>query len=466
MKPLRDNNSSSENYSHAVCRSSELLSCARTALKVAKNRYAKQQQLNPSNKEPEWYLQLDPTDLHLHDCSSNSNNGTDTRNGAATGSSPLEGGLSILRTMDSELKHLETLVRRRGQSNDPALEIQRCVQNLEEDAKELNVWVQTIVPHRANQQRQRHWKTIQQWFQDRATAQSRRLKDVLAVRGTVLEEQARRRKRFAVNTHRSQPNASAAASAAANALFSVPPPSAPAPVASAASNGMSHWAQSGGGSFPSMGSPANATSHSAPASVNSANALRAAPMAAAAAADASGPGRGAYAYYGSASATRGGYGGFSNPASAYGGTNAQYHAGANHATLGMRQRRTGDAANGHESSTFPHNNSSSNNQQQQQLELRQQERQSVQRLQEARLAEQSLAELGTVFGKMSTVLQQQSETINNIEDDVEAAQEYVQAGHNEITILYELKKGNRPLILKTFALLNFLIVFMRFYVKK
>ena len=36
----------------------------------------------------------------------------------------------------------------------------------------------------------------------------------------------------------------------------------------------------------------------------------------------------------------------------------------------------------------------------------------------------------------------------------------------ELTKLYSIKKGNRPLIIKTFLILNFLIVFMKAYARK
>jgi syntaxin 5 len=91
--------------------------------------------------------------------------------------------------------------------------------------------------------------------------------------------------------------------------------------------------------------------------------------------------------------------------------------------------------------------------------------QSLARAREARQVEKSLAEIGTVFGKMSTLLVSQGETITKIEDDIESAHYDVSAGQNEITILYQLKKGNRMLIIKTFALLIFLIIFMRFYAR-
>lgn len=124
----------------------------------------------------------------------------------------------------------------------------------------------------------------------------------------------------------------------------------------------------------------------------------------------------------------------------------------------MRQRRTTAAT--HDSS-----NQNSTNPQQQQLLLqqRQQERHSQQRLDEARQAESSLAELGNLFGKMSTLIAQQAEVLDKVEDDVEAAMVDVASGGKEIQTVYHIQKGNRPLILKTFLLLNFFIVFMKFY---
>jgi syntaxin 5 len=97
------------------------------------------------------------------------------------------------------------------------------------------------------------------------------------------------------------------------------------------------------------------------------------------------------------------------------------------------------------------------------MQQQQQNRATQDRLQEARQAEKSLVELGTLFGKMSSLISQQSEVIDKIEDDVEAAVLDVAAGHAEITTLYSIKRGNRALILKVFGLLIFFIVFMRLY---
>ena len=68
-----------------------------------------------------------------------------------------------------------------------------------------------------------------------------------------------------------------------------------------------------------------------------------------------------------------------------------------------------------------------------------------------------------ISNRTQTLISQQSEQIDKIEDDVEAASLDVQAGQNSITEVYSLKKGNRPLILRVFAILIFVIIFMRFY---
>jgi hypothetical protein len=176
-------------------------------------------------------------------------------------------------------------------------------------------------------------------------------------------------------------------------------------------------------------------------------------------------------YYGSASsgnaygggATSGGYVGVGT--GGYGGSaaNASYYAGnagGNSAMSGMRQRRSVAVA-----SATNEDEGAQNFQIQEQVQIRQQERQSQQRLSEARQAEKSLATLGTLFGKMSTLISQQAEVVDKVEDDVEAALVDVSAGQQEIQTLYSIKKGNRALIIKVFAILIFFIIFMRIYKK-
>ena len=100
---------------------------------------------------------------------------------------------------------------------------------------------------------------------------------------------------------------------------------------------------------------------------------------------------------------------------------------------------------------------------QQQIHLRRQNRETQSRLASARLAEKSIAELGVMFTKMSTLITQQGEVLERIEDDVEAASGDIDAGHDEIVKLYGMTKGNRGLILKVFGILIALIIFMKVY---
>ena len=100
---------------------------------------------------------------------------------------------------------------------------------------------------------------------------------------------------------------------------------------------------------------------------------------------------------------------------------------------------------------------------QQQIQLRRENRATKNRAAQARLAERSIAELGVMFTKMSSLIVQQGEVLERIEDDVEAAGFDIDAGHDELVKVYGMTKGNRGLILKVFGILIFLIIFMKLY---
>jgi syntaxin 5 len=148
--------------------------------------------------------------------------------------------------------------------------------------------------------------------------------------------------------------------------------------------------------------------------------------------------------------------------------------------MGMRQRRGGGGINGDGGrvgggyyyggggglSTIPIAEQEEEEKIHTKIQMRQQKRQTQQRLEEAQEAETMLGELGQMFGKMSTLISQQGEVLEKIEDDAELALTDVTAGQEELTKLYGLKKGNRPLIIKTFLILNFLIIFMKAYSKR
>jgi len=449
------NNNTAKNHQHcynpAVSRSNELLSCAKTALKIARNRHAKEREaaLQSNNNKPvddnnQWFSHINPADLELH------NPQHHQQQQQSPQQEILEDGLALLRTMEHALAHLETLVRRRGHTNDPTEEITVTVQRLEQDARELTGLITVMVAPTGgrggqHQQLQRHWKAVQQWFQQAAQRHAARLKEILKVRGTVLQEQARRRQRFQPNPHHGSQQQS---SAAANALFAAlpPPPPVKQPKAAPPPPPPPQSAPAMNGSNGTATTSSN-NNNSAPSSSSGA---RQAPNK---------PHSNLTSYYGTSSTSiPTGYGG-----TAYGGgsrSNAAYYGGSGHtATTGMRQRR----ARGDDQAA-----TQQQQEQQQQAAMQQQllERQTQHRMHEARQAEKSLAELTGVFGKMATLITQQSETLEKVEDDVEAAMADVTAGHGEITTLYSLKKGNRALILKVFGLLIFFIVFMRFYVRK
>ena len=62
--------------------------------------------------------------------------------------------------------------------------------------------------------------------------------------------------------------------------------------------------------------------------------------------------------------------------------------------------------------------------------------------------------------EMANIRRECCELLERIEDDVEAAELDIDAGHDELVKVYGMTKGNRGLILKVFGILIFLIIFM------
>lgn len=183
-----------------------------------------------------------------------------------------------------------------------------------------------------------------------------------------------------------------------------------------------------------------------------------------------------------------GYGGTTTTGYGYGGGyNAQgVGSGGN---TGLRQRPTGNGGgNGIATSSSSYNNNNNNytshrygrpekadddhkninnehadQQSLLQIQERRTMRRTKDRLRSARQAEAQLADLTGMFGKMSELIHSQGETLEKIEDDVEAGHEYINAGVEEIGKLQQIKKGNRSLIVKVFAILIFFIIAMRWF---
>jgi len=382
-------------------------------LKIAKKKAESEGISHGTNATGQWWM-VDPSALRLFDLQS-----------PPPENELLEDGLALLRTMDAELKQLESLVKRRGHTNDPTEEISSSVKRLEVDMKELSDLIKVLIPPSSRGQHRRHYEILQQWFQSVTQKQGERLKETLKVRGAVLAEQAQRRKMF--QTSSAQSKTASRSAAYSNPLFTIKAPSPPANT-----NGRSN----GTLSAPAPPTPLANRPITTPATRQGATSTS------------------YYNYY--SSSTRTGQYGAVGSTTAYGGglaKNAGYYSGHDNST-GMRQRR--HAASQDQGTQHQQN-------EQAQMLIRQQERQTQRRLQEARQTESSLAELGTLFSKMSSLITQQSEVIDKVEDDVEAALFDVTAGQQEITTLYSIKKGNRALILKVFGLLIFFIIFMRLY---
>jgi len=442
MEALHTSSGSSGKFNQAVSRSNEFLSCAKTSWKLRQQEMLRQQQKQretgngrrpppPPPKNPK--LALAPT----------------------SGSPPaslfvLEDGLTLLRGMEYGTKKLQGLVRRRGHTNDPTEEIGTIVKQLEQDLKELTSYCEQLLKIKRRKQEKKHWEHVVQWFQQVANHHSGQLQECLKLRGEILADQAQKRRKLVERnggnkgktkgTEIRSPLGAASSSGSATPLFNSPLFTATAPnrnkIAPAIkredSNG--HDRQQNPASRrvqPTTSSSSNYYQNKTPAT----NGGRT---------GAAGSGYGAA--YGAA------YG--SNASSGYAG-----YGGGGYGGSGMRQRR----GNNLPSSTVPQQEQEEEEKIHSQIQMREQKRQTQQRLDEARQAESTLSEVAKLYSKMSTLITQQGETLEKIEDDVECALVDVSAGQEQLTILYSIKKGNRPLILKIYGILIFLIIFMRGY---
>ena len=373
---------------------------------------------------------------------------------------------------------------------------------------------------RMSQQRARHYEHVARDLSAMADGRVGRFKKMLEVRERVIREQNERRRLLRPSKQGAEPTATRAAAAAAASSSSAPARNSGSIAATIAARSTLMAGARGGASqlssplFTVQGGPGAAVRPPPPppprpaaaaaaaaaagaysaTSASAASRLPAAPAAAlnpsSAPPSTTSAGTGAYGATGSSNGTTyGGYGG-----SGHGGGNGS---GAGYEGMGMRQRRpnapgmsvAGNGYAGYGGYGGQAYQQYAQQQQQQQpydpahgddskktdgdyddaaavqnsIQTRRARRETAARLEQARGAERTLANLGTMFGKMADLVVAQGETIEKVEDDVEAAHVDVYAGHEEIQKLYGITKGNRGLILKVFSVLIFFIIFMRFY---
>ncbi|KAH8099139.1 hypothetical protein JL720_2119 [Aureococcus anophagefferens] len=122
------------------------------------------------------------------------------------------------------------------------------------------------------------------------------------------------------------------------------------------------------------------------------------------------------------------------------------------APSGLRARRPGAAAGA--AAETQSRLQLQQEQQRQQMMLEQASR----RLDTAHNIEKEIGKLGEVFSRFSSLVAQQAEVVERLDDDVEGALGEVEMGHAELLKAQEVLRGNRALFLKVFAVLIALIV--------
>ncbi|KAL7577239.1 hypothetical protein ACA910_003563 [Epithemia clementina (nom. ined.)] len=456
-------------YSAAVDRSPELLSCFQSALKILQQQLQQQQQQQQQqgrtnqtnysyhNNNPqlhEYLVSLSPKQLQLASTTTSTSSTTTTQP-----ASPLfawqDECLLWLHELEQTCRQLQSLVRRLGQSNDPTHDISRATQRFQHAAQQLNQVL--LEPPSSQQQQQRqqrhkHVQGVQDWCRTVAQHWTHTWDQTMKVRAQSLKARAQRQEQFRSSSSSSSssknnkppPQLQSPLILERNPLFTQPaPPRRPTAAQS----------QSPRRTLTQNGHSNTVTTTTTPTPLATPHHQQ--------------------SYYHPA-----GYGGVVGTAHNTN-TNMTIH-------TGMRRRPTAAAAAATTTTRNGGGNSSrmiqdyqqhdvvdpnayvvqqQHQQQQQQQQQQQRNLSTHRRLRDARQAEQTLHSLGHLFGQMSSLVAQQGEVLEKVEDDVEAASLDVQAGHDEIATLYSLQKGNRALILKVFGVLIFLIVFLRLYKK-
>ena len=499
----------SQRRTHAVNRSSELLACARTALQILQHESTStsaQNNVNVNvnvNTNVNISLKLKSTDLQLYNGGGGMNMNHDHQEEYQSNLDSLQNdALQVLSHSDSSLQSLSTLVRRRGHTNDPTLEMQNNIQRFQTFMKELHALSTAIATHGSgsrgragkNKQRQRHYELVSLWLQNCGKERMVRFQEAMDMRGEVLKAQVRRRKllegRNNQTSQSSQSNGSNAntnvnvsnvtkniskpkASQFNSPLFtmttnppsSIPPPKpkpSTIPTTSTSTSKAPLTLNGNSNGYPAHAHPPNMVPPPSknppppPSFPSSTSRTTTTTTTTATTAQSSVPAYGSY--YGN-STYNGSYGG------GYGGV-------ANHQDGMRRRNNTSSFQSQQQQPQMNYNNNNSQYQEQQQQQDQQQHvqaqqyeqrSQTRQRLEEARKAERSIAELTQIFGKMASLVSTQEEVLDNIEYDVENSLMETEGASKEIGKLYEMKQGNRGLILKTFGILIFMIIFMRFY---
>lgn len=446
-------------FPSSISRTIEFLSCARTCLKILQQQTETKKTLSPE-------LQiLNPNDINLFDLVHKSNQ---YQNDATD---VLKEATLTLNLQSSTLTTLRNLVKRRGSTNDPTAEINKNMSSFHSYSNDLLEILQNSLPRAAilspfrgsnvisSNQRIKHYDTVGQILKIEAEELMTDFKKLLDLRGNILKEIALRRKQLNMFHVSNQISSTRDGNLQdLSQRYQKPKPihhleGADKEIVSLRSRLESPLFSATSRMTQRRRDPSiiNSDKNDSQTSWNLGN--------------------GAQSFdknlYTSSSNTdttlilnntsvvhdyNVGYGG-SNSYGAYGSS-----------TTGMRRRGTAKIVDSYamhqlEDESKVHDSNSI----QSQIQMRRQSRQTHSRLESARQAEKTLSELTQMFGKMSSLIQSQGETLLKIEDDVEAAFHHVETGREELIKLHEWTSGNRGLIVKVFTILMCLIIFMRFY---
>ena len=508
---------------HAIDRSNELLSVARTALLIAqqeqRQRHSSSDTTNnntssSSHSIQTWdILSIQPTDLTLHqETSANTHGSHNGLNGCSNSSSNtaqelLSEAMLTLSHLDETLKKLSNLVKRRGHTNDPTNDINVAMCDFQSFVKDIMEIIETTLPQAAalppltsydtnsmdvrtiissssSGQRRKHYEMAAKTLKSRVEVRMEKFKTVMKVRGDVIKDLTERRKRLLNNSNETKKNHQIASLHNAmnggtasirnrgvvvptsSSMIRKPPmstgfvqknkPMTPSKVKSQLNSPLFTMSQSNSSKNPYGQKPSDSNNNT---SAYNPYARKLAPTTANN--NTSGATSSAYGY-GNTGYGNNGYGGYNN--------NSSNTTGMRHRGGGTTNNKDNNNSNSNNSTYNPYQMEDENKVHDQnpesiqtQIQKRRAARQTKNRLESARMAEKSLTELTSMFGKMSTLIQSQGETLEKIEDDVEVAMGYVDDGHEEVGKLYEYTKGNRGIIIKSFSILIFFIIFMRFY---
>ncbi len=442
------------NSSHAISRNQELLSCARTAQKLLR-----QQQQRESAKDDGATLSVTvkPPPLTLW----KSNHSNEAQNPY------LEDGMEALDATERAVAELESLVKRRGHIQNPTEQIEECMTEFKTCMEELMSSARSVRTDgplysssssssngvsgiirrkRVPAQRKKHFDIIASVLEQKAKGMTGRFQKALSIRSDVLKLQAQR-KRMLTTTN---PNSKSFQEGGRPVVGS-------SAAATATNIDVSQFDSPLFTMTGSQGINARTETKSAAITFSSAG-NKAAPL-----------------YNNSGSSQNVPVGQTFLP-SAQTGMRQRKGVSSRSSTSQSYSKGRPPPSSYHYYQQAARNNSSSVNLSindnsstasayavQEQIQQRRNERDTKSRLENANQVEAAISELGQMFGKMASLVSQQQEIVEKIEDDVESSLIQVEAGTEEIQKVFNIVQGNRGLILKIFALLIFFILFFRLY---